>query len=69
MLLGPFLFRLETNYLEVSTSFEHTVTGKVSGVEELFDQEFDLRVRKTGDLDQLLVLSYLTAGHGRHVLN
>jgi len=37
MSLGPFLFRLETNYLEVSCSFEHTVTGKVSGVEELFD--------------------------------
>ncbi len=37
MSLGPFPFRLETNNLEVSSNFEHSVTGKVSGVEELVD--------------------------------
>ncbi len=62
-MLGLFLFPFETNHLEVSSSLQDSILGKVSGVEEFLEQELDLRVDETGDLDDLLMLSYLAAGH------
>jgi len=38
-------------------------------VEELVEKELDLLVGETDDLNGFLVVSYLAAGHGIHVVH
>jgi len=69
VLLALLLLRFEMYYLEVSRRVEHSIVRHVSCVEKFVDQELDLLVRESGDLDDPLVLSHLADGHCRHVFD